>query len=195
MHCVFREWSKQQISEQLQEEANLKQAKRLSDLKQIENDQRAAQLAQAEQQCRRAINMATKDFNAALAKESAAKRDTERRQEEDDNKTEILNSVFGDMLTEDPAVAQSAFGSHRVITDRWKGMSPSELNEIRHTQNQQLLEKKVHCNYLLMKHNVDYASIQWCLQGSVIDSNERLLSWSTSCVLATPVAPPMMGNL
>merc|ERR1712227_143539 len=46
------------------------------------------------------------------------------------------------MLTENPAIAQSAFGSHRVIPDRWKGMSPAELNAIRQTQNEQLLEKK-----------------------------------------------------
>ena len=34
-------------------------------------------------------------------------------QEQDDNLTELCNHVHGDILTENPAVAQSAFGSHR----------------------------------------------------------------------------------
>merc|ERR1712032_1197871 len=37
-------------------------------------------------------------------------------------------------------VARSAFGSHRVIPDRWKGMSDAELVEIRHAQEAQRRE-------------------------------------------------------
>jgi len=57
--------------------------------------------------------------------------------------TEIANHVFGDVLTENPSVAQSAFGPHRVITDRWKGMTPQELEDIRKQQSQQRAEKEV----------------------------------------------------
>ena len=131
------------MNEKDQEEANLRQAQRLYDLKAIENDQRAMELAGAEQECRRAINMAMKDYNLALTNERKAKEDADKQKELEDNLTEISNHVFGDMLTENPAVAQSAFGSHRVITDRWKGMSPAEINSIRHTQQQQIKEKKV----------------------------------------------------
>jgi len=137
-----REWYKQQMMEKMQDESNAKQAKYLYDLKAIENDQRAMELARAEQECKRAIKIATTDLNKALSNERAAKLDLERQQEQDDNMTEIANNVFGDMLTENPNVAQSAFGSHRVIPDRWKGMSPAELNSIRSTQNNQILEKK-----------------------------------------------------
>ena len=143
------------MQEKMQEEANEKQAKRLYDLKAIEHDQRATELAKAEQECRRAINIATKDLNQALANEKAAKADLEKTQEQDDNMTEIANNVFGDMLTENPNVAQSAFGSHRVIPDRWKGMSPAELNNIRNTQNEQLLEKQV-TRFLSMIHQFVY---------------------------------------
>ena len=87
--------------------------------------------------------MAMKDYNLALTNERKAKEDADKQKELEDNLTEISNHVFGDMLTENPAVAQSAFGSHRVITDRWKGMSPAEINSIRHTQQQQIEEKKV----------------------------------------------------
>lgn len=106
-------------------------------------DQRACELARAEEDCRHAINMATKDFNDALNREKKTKEELANQQELDDNFTEISNNVFGDMLTENPDVAQSAFGSHRVITDRWKGMSPAQLAEIRYQQQEQLKEKEV----------------------------------------------------
>jgi len=137
-----REWIKQQVNEKSQEEANLKQANRLCDLKAIEMDQRAKDLAQAEQECRNAINMATKDYNLALARERQAKEDNEKQQTLEDNLTEISNQVNGDTLTENPSVAESAFGGHRVITDRWKGMSPAEANSIRYIQQQQIEEKR-----------------------------------------------------
>jgi len=137
-----REWMKQQMNEKAQEEANLKQSNRLCDLKTIEMDQRLKELAQAEQECRNAINMATKDYNLALARERQAKEDNEKQQTLEDNLTEIANQVNGDVLTENPSVASSAFGSHRVITDRWKGMSPAEADSIRFIQQQQIEEKK-----------------------------------------------------
>ena len=48
---------------------------------------------------------------------------------------------------ENPDVSQSGFGGHRVITDRWKGMSPRQVGEIRATQEMQREEKEV-CVYL-----------------------------------------------
>ena len=50
----------------------------------------------------------------------------------------MKNNVFGDLLTENPDVARSAFGSHRVITDRWKGMNEQQINDIRKTQAEQV---------------------------------------------------------
>ncbi|CAH3164357.1 unnamed protein product [Pocillopora meandrina] len=137
-----REWIKQQTNEKDQALANQKYADHLYDLKAREMDQRACELASAEADCRRAINMATKDMNQALARERKAQEDSDKQQEQDDNFTEISNSVFGDMLTENPDVAQSAFGPHRVITDRWKGMNPAQLAEIRRIQQAQVEEKE-----------------------------------------------------
>ena len=105
-------------------------------------DQRLKELAQAEQECRTAIDIATKDYNLALARERRAKEDNERQQTLEDNLTEIANQVNGDVLTENPSVASSAFGSHRVITDRWKGMSPAEVDSVRFIQQQQIEEKR-----------------------------------------------------
>ena len=77
------------------------------------------------------------------AKEKTAQEQQQHVQEQDDNYTELYNHIHGDMLTENPVVAQSAFGPNRVITDRWKGMSPSQVQEIRDTQEMQLREKEV----------------------------------------------------
>ena len=80
------------------------------------------------------------------ARELDAKRNLEKQQEDDDNKTEMANNLYGDFLTENPAVAQSAFGAHRVIPDRWKGMSPEQLADIRRQQDIQRKEKQVSQN-------------------------------------------------
>ena len=72
-----------------------------------------------------------------------AKRNLQKQQELDDNHTEMANHIYGDILTENPAVAQSAFGPHRVVTDRWKGMSPEQIADIRRTQDLQMKEQQV----------------------------------------------------
>jgi len=138
----LREWSEQQKNEKEQEEANLQEANRLYDLKALEMDGRAMQLENQEMLCRRNLNVATKEYNLALARERMAKEDQEKKQELEDNFTEISNQVYSDMLTENPSVASSAFGSHRVITDRWKGMSPAEVLDVRETQQRQVEEAK-----------------------------------------------------
>lgn len=138
----LREWSLEQQREREQARINQQQADRLYELKMKELDARAMDLQKAEEECRRNINLATTDYNNALARERAEKERLQRQQELDDNMTEIANHVFGDVLTENPAVAQSAFGPHRVITDRWKGMSPQQLEDIRKQQENQRLEKE-----------------------------------------------------
>lgn len=62
----LREWHTQQMNERDQAKRNQDMADRLYELKMRELDQRALELQDAEEQCRRAINLATKDFNAAL---------------------------------------------------------------------------------------------------------------------------------
>ncbi|XP_002735247.1 RIB43A-like with coiled-coils protein 2 [Saccoglossus kowalevskii] len=142
MQEQLREWSKKQAQEKKAAEARQKEADRLYELKARELDQRALELAKAEEECRRNINLATKDYNKALADERSEKERLAKEQELDDNFTEISNHIYGDVLTENPDVAQSAFGPHRVITDRWKGMSPEDLEEIRRIQELQRQERK-----------------------------------------------------
>lgn len=167
LNFFYREWIKQQTNERDQSLANQKYADHLYDLKAREMDQRACELASAEADCRRAINMATKDMNEALARERKAKEDAEQQQEQDDNFTEISNAVFGDVLTENPDVAQSAFGPHRVITDRWKGMSPAQLAEIRRIQKEQIDEKEVRPDINYIKYNYGMHTFYFSLKDNL----------------------------
>ncbi len=64
-------------------------------------------------------------------------------QEEDDNMTEIANAIFSDLLTENPDQALSAFGSNRVMAERWKGMSNEQKEQIRKKQMEQIEERRV----------------------------------------------------
>merc|ERR1712226_1206915 len=80
--------------------------------------------------------------NKALSDEVNNQKELDKRRETDDKLTEIANHVHGDFLTENPNISTSAFGPHRVIPDRWKGMLPDQIAEIRKTQKVQEDERK-----------------------------------------------------
>lgn len=138
----LREWSMAQKHEREEAQKQQKYADKLYDMKRVELDQRAIELDNAEVECRRQIEKARKEFNQAQANERKEKENLNKRHEQDDNFTEISNHVFGDILTENPAVASSSFGPHRVIPDRWKGMTPKQIEEIRRIQEQQRQERR-----------------------------------------------------
>ncbi|XP_071980404.1 RIB43A-like with coiled-coils protein 1 [Engystomops pustulosus] len=137
-----KKWLSQQIDERKRSEAQQMYADNLYDRKRMELDERAQHLSKMEEECRRAVDMATNNFNQALAMEAQERQRLQKQQEEDNNFAEIYNHLTGDILTEDPAVAVSAFGPHRVVPDRWKGMSPEQLKDILETQKQQCQEKQ-----------------------------------------------------
>ncbi|XP_069501340.1 RIB43A-like with coiled-coils protein 2 isoform X2 [Ambystoma mexicanum] len=140
------ELTKKWLTEQRQERERLqtqsKYADNLCDKKRVELDERALHLARMEEDCRKAIDLATENFNKAQAAEVAERRRLEKQQEEDDNFAEIYNHLTGDILTENPDQAISWFGPQRVVSDRWKGMSPEQLEAIRHTQELQRQENE-----------------------------------------------------
>lgn len=138
----IREWTHQQMEERNNSKAQQKLADKLYDFKQIELDKRARELQKAEEECRRAINSAVKDYNEALNREQAQKMALKKMQEQDDNMTEIANAIFSDLLTENPDQAMSALGPHRVVTQSWKGMSKEQIENIRKQQLDQMEEKK-----------------------------------------------------
>ncbi|XP_069841892.1 RIB43A-like with coiled-coils protein 2 isoform X2 [Dendropsophus ebraccatus] len=132
----------EQKDERKRSEAQQKYADNLYDMKRIELDERAQHLSTMEEECRKAVDMATNSYNQALAMEASERRRLHKQQEEDNNFAEIYNHLTGDILTENPAVAVSAFGPHRVVPDRWKGMSPEQLKAILDIQKQQCQEKE-----------------------------------------------------
>merc|ERR1712226_768851 len=138
----MREWAKQQAEERQKAEDKKRRADTLYDKKQIELDNRAMELQKAETACRRAITTAQANYNKALSDEVNNQKELDKRRETDDKLTEIANHVHGDFLTENPNISTSAFGPHRVIPDRWKGMLPDQIAEIRKTQKVQEDERK-----------------------------------------------------
>ncbi|XP_075772072.1 RIB43A-like with coiled-coils protein 1 [Pelodiscus sinensis] len=132
----------EQRAERHQTLADGKYADTLEDKKRMELDLRAQQLALLEEECRRAKDLATANYNQAQAAEVAEQRRLACQQEQDDNQAEIHNHVTGQLLTEDPAVAESPLGPHRVLTDRWKGMSPQQVQAVWKTQEEQRQENQ-----------------------------------------------------
>ncbi|XP_067408319.1 RIB43A-like with coiled-coils protein 1 [Emydura macquarii macquarii] len=132
----------EQRAERQQALADSKYADTLEDKKRVELDLRAQQLALLEDECRRAKDLATADYNRAQAAEVAEQRQRACQREQDDNQAEIHNHLTGELLTEDPAVAQSLLGPHRILTDRWKGLSPEQVEAVWQAQEQQRQENQ-----------------------------------------------------
>ncbi|CAH8468172.1 unnamed protein product [Schistosoma guineensis] len=138
----LQNWFDRQIEERNRAENAKKEADRLYDLKRRELDQRACELQKAEEQCRRAINVAMQRYNKLLKEESDQKALLKAKQTEDDNMTEICNAIYGDFLSENPAQAISAFGTNRIIPDRYKGMTLEQIKDIRKFQEEQMKERE-----------------------------------------------------
>ncbi|XP_051482266.1 RIB43A-like with coiled-coils protein 2 [Apus apus] len=138
----FREWSLQQQKDWRNALADKKYEDYLYDKNRIAIDQKTMELQQKEEENRRAVCAATKNFNQIQVAELAEKKKLEKYQKMKDDMEEISNLLKGDLLSENPEQAVSSFGRHRVITDRWKGMNQDQLMAIRSTQQQQVLEKQ-----------------------------------------------------
>ncbi|XP_074873982.1 RIB43A-like with coiled-coils protein 1 [Carettochelys insculpta] len=132
-----------QRAERQQALATSKYTDTLEDKKRVELDLRAQHLALLEEECHRAKDLATANYNQAQAAEVAERRRLAHQQEQDDNQAEIHNHLTGQLLTENPAVAESPLGPHRVLTDRWKGMSPQQVEAVWKAQEQQRQENQV----------------------------------------------------
>ncbi|NXU73783.1 RIBC2 protein, partial [Oreotrochilus melanogaster] len=138
----FREWSLQQQRDWKNALAEQKYKDDLYDKSRIALDQKTMELQRMEEENKRAACAATKDFNRSQAAELVEKKRWEKFQKMKDDMDEISNLLRGDLLSENPAQAVSSFGSHRVVTDRWKGMSQDQLMAIRSSQKQQVLDKQ-----------------------------------------------------
>ncbi|NWR85865.1 RIBC2 protein, partial [Furnarius figulus] len=135
----LREWSLQQQKDWKTALADQKLADDLYDKYRIEIDQKIMEEQRREEESRRAVCTATKDFNRIQADELAYKKELDKSQTLRENMDEITSLLRGDFLSENPDQALSPRGNH-VLVDRWKGMSQEQLMAIRHCQKEQILE-------------------------------------------------------
>ncbi|KAF6121455.1 RIB43A domain with coiled-coils 2 [Phyllostomus discolor] len=136
-----REWALQQQRERRDAQAGQQCAEDLYRQTRLQWDETAKHMQDLGTATRRAVCAAVKEFNKNQATESAERKILEKSQEHEDNLAEISNLLHGDLLSENPQQAASSFGAHRVVPDRWKGMSREQLEQIRLTQKQQVQEK------------------------------------------------------
>ncbi|XP_054325793.2 RIB43A-like with coiled-coils protein 2 [Pongo pygmaeus] len=136
-----REWSLQQQREWKNARAEQKCAEALYTETRLQFDETAKHLQKLEGTTRKAVCASVKYFNKSQAIESIERKKQEKKQEQEDNLAEITNLLRGDLLSENPQQAASSFGPHRVVPDRWKGMTQEQLEQIRLVQKQQVQEK------------------------------------------------------
>ncbi|XP_073506166.1 RIB43A-like with coiled-coils protein 2 [Phyllobates terribilis] len=137
----LREWSLQQQHVWAKALEEQRSAESLYNKMRLELDKKATELQKMEEQAKRETCIFTKEFNRAQAEESLERKRLQKELEEEENSVEISNNTDGDLLSENPAQATSAFGPHRVATDRWKGMGPEQLREVIGVQQLQIQEK------------------------------------------------------
>jgi len=168
------EWAMAQKEERNRAEQLLKYSDYLYEMKQNQLDQKAMELQTRETEARREVNKATKEFNQRQAEERKERELHEKEAELQDNLCEMKNNVFGDLLTENPEVARSAFGSHRVITDRWKGMNEQQIDDIRKTQAEQVrLNSNMRAEEKRINDQWDQQRIQMAKTGTLLERAEK----------------------
>lgn len=136
-----REWCLQQQREWRNACAGRRCAEDLYTKTRLQFDETARHLQNLESATRKGVCAAVKEFNKSQTLESAERKKLEKKQEQEDNLAEISNLLRGDLLSENPQQAASSFGPHRVVPDRWKGMTREQLEQIRLVQKQQVQEK------------------------------------------------------
>lgn len=70
----------------------------------------------------------------------------ERLRREGEELAEVRYIVTSDLLTERPEAAnrtESSAEGPRVLTDRWKGMTPQQISDILRKREEQCFEKEV----------------------------------------------------
>ncbi|XP_052017683.1 RIB43A-like with coiled-coils protein 2 [Apodemus sylvaticus] len=150
-----REWCLQQYGEWEKARADHKLAEHLHTQTMLNFDKAARDLQKLEGSTRKEVCAAVKAFNKNQVVELAERKRQEKQQEQEDNMTEITNLLHGDLLSENPQQAASSFGPHRVVPDRWKGMSREQLEEIWYMQKQQIQEKQ-RLQEEERQHNMDW---------------------------------------
>ncbi|XP_056240551.1 RIB43A-like with coiled-coils protein 1 [Seriola aureovittata] len=111
----------------------------------VHQDLRGVEQAAQEEEFKKAARIAYDNYNQALAAERAEKLKQQHRREERENLAEVWHTLTSDMMTECAETAKREVGGAkppRVLTDRWKGMSPEQLSTIRGEREEQCRERQ-----------------------------------------------------
>ncbi|XP_038842818.1 RIB43A-like with coiled-coils protein 2 isoform X2 [Salvelinus namaycush] len=138
----LREWSVQQQHELTTARHQQRQEEQQHDQDRVDLDNKALQLQKIEEERRRTVALATKNFNLTKAAENAEKRWKEWQQQEEDNRTDILNQLQGELLRESQEQGISVLGLPRLRPDSYKGLTDEQLRHIINCQQQQIDEKR-----------------------------------------------------
>ncbi|NXW78250.1 RIBC2 protein, partial [Hirundo rustica] len=138
----LREWSLQQQKDMKNALADQKLEDDLYDKFRIELDRKIMEEQRKEEESRRVVCAATKNFNRIQAAELDHKNELEKAQKIKDDMDEITCLLRGDFLSENPDQAIGPWSKHPVLVDRWKGMNQEQLMAIRQFQKEQALEKQ-----------------------------------------------------
>ncbi|XP_043080242.1 RIB43A-like with coiled-coils protein 1 isoform X1 [Puntigrus tetrazona] len=135
-----------QKEEREKQEREQKNRELLTGRELVEKDLRAVKLNVLEEECKRAAHIALSHYNRAQAEERMEREQQERRRREGEELAEVRYMVTSDLLTERPEAAkrknESSAEGPRVLTDRWKGMTPPQISEIHRKREEQCLEKE-----------------------------------------------------
>lgn len=138
----LREWSFQQQHELATARHQQRQEEQQYDQDRVDLDNKALQLQTIEEERRRTVALATKNFNLTKATENAEKRWKEWQQQEEDNRTDILNQLQGELLSESQEQGISVLGLPRLSPNSYKGLADEQLQHIINCQQQQIDEKR-----------------------------------------------------
>ncbi|GFR13741.1 RIB43A-like with coiled-coils protein 1 [Trichonephila clavata] len=154
-----KEQARDSLLQQMQEKRmlNFKQDKEKHDLENMMLEQDCCALQLGKEQEERHKDAFTKLIleNKTLAHEKRQSVMRDKIVEDIEKRNDIQFNINSELLTEDPSVARSTLGPHRVVTDRWKGMSEKQLKEFHEGRIQQMVEKQ------RRKEHENYERAQW----------------------------------
>ncbi|GIY95866.1 RIB43A-like with coiled-coils protein 2 [Caerostris extrusa] len=119
-----------------------------------ERDSYALQSSISEQNDRKKASIQLGDDNRNLAWQNQENKRFQKFKDETEGRKHIEYHYYGDMLTENPDVAKHPYQSHRILPDRWKGMSKIQLEEYYRSRVNQMQENQIKRGQVRQKEEV-----------------------------------------
>ncbi|XP_068609938.1 RIB43A-like with coiled-coils protein 1 [Brachionichthys hirsutus] len=108
----------------------------------VRQDFGGVQLHGLEEECKKAARITLDNDNQALAAAQAEKMKEQQRREEMENLAEMFHTLTSDMMTDAAEKEVGGGRPPRLLSDRWKGMSPEQLSAIHRKRGEQRIERQ-----------------------------------------------------